>query len=175
MIKIMTDNATTVAYINRQGGVKSKDCQRQAKRIWLWAENDNNWLIAAHIPGKQNVLADLCSRQFKDNTEWQLNNNLFQMCCKQWGTPTFDMFAAHNNTKTDRYAAWMPDPGAEIIDAFSVAWNQKLIYCFPPFALVARVLKKILADNSNAILICPDWPGQPNPGMAKYKRNHNKG
>lgn len=169
VIKIMTDNATTVAYINRQGGVKSKECQRQAKRIWLWAEKTQNWIIAAHIPGKQNVIADLCSRQFKDNTEWQLSESIFEQCCNLWGTPTIDLFAAFNNTKTVRYAAWLPDPGAEIIDAFSIVWNHKLIYCFPPFALVARVLKKILADNSRAILICPDWPGQPWYGQIRTK------
>lgn len=161
VIKVLTDNATTVAYINKQGGVRSAECQKVAKEIWDWAEQNNYFIIAAHIPGANNTLADFYSRNFKDNTEWQLSDALFHTCCKQWGTPNIDMFAAFNNKKLKRYAAWKPDPHAEIIDCFSVNWSGLCVYCFPPFSLVGRVLKKMVTDGASGIVICPNWPGQP--------------
>ena len=43
-IRVMTDNTTALAYVKHQGGVKSPECQREAKEIWLWAELENNWM-----------------------------------------------------------------------------------------------------------------------------------
>jgi hypothetical protein len=50
-IWIMSNNITTVSYINEMGGCKSKDCNSLAKDIWLWAVDRNNWLSADHTPG----------------------------------------------------------------------------------------------------------------------------
>ena len=57
-IRIMSDNTTDVAYINHMGGVKSPQCNKVAKEIWTWAERNQNWISAAHIPGIENVIAD---------------------------------------------------------------------------------------------------------------------
>ena len=56
-IRIFTDNATAMAYINHMGGMKSKVCDLLAKNIWSWCQDRTIWLSAAHIAGKSNVLA----------------------------------------------------------------------------------------------------------------------
>ncbi len=43
------------------------------------------------------------------------------------------MFASAINHKLDSYVAWQPDPHALHIDAFTLNWNGKNIYLFPPF------------------------------------------
>ena len=43
-IRVMADNTTALAYVKHQGCVKSPECQREAKEIWLWAELENNWM-----------------------------------------------------------------------------------------------------------------------------------
>ena len=60
----------------------------------------------------------------------------------------------------NRFISWKPDPGAEAIDAFTVKWDFKLFYAFPPFNIIGRVLKKVLADEASGILIVPYWPTQ---------------
>jgi len=59
------------------GGTKSNMCNEIAKDIWLWGVENNTWLSAAFIPGKENHEADKASRQFIDATEWMLNTNVF--------------------------------------------------------------------------------------------------
>lgn len=94
-IRILSDNSTAVTYVNKKGGVHSPACLKVSQQIWNHAENLNLKLYAAHIPGKHNHLADMYSRKFKDNTEWELNQELFNKICKIWGTPDIDLFASH--------------------------------------------------------------------------------
>ncbi|KAJ8007829.1 hypothetical protein DPEC_G00098260 [Dallia pectoralis] len=61
-VLIRSDNRATVAYINRQGGVRSPVLHEAATRLWLWAHRHLRSLSAVHVPGRQNVGADLMSR-----------------------------------------------------------------------------------------------------------------
>ena len=54
------------------------------------------------------------------------------------------------------FVAWKPDPRAIAIDAFTLEWSRyKLIYCFPPFSLIGKVLQYIQGSNTIAILVIP--------------------
>ena len=46
-------------------------------QIWSWCINNNVWLSAVHIPGKQNIAADRDSRVSRRETEWSLNKDIF--------------------------------------------------------------------------------------------------
>lgn len=63
------------------------------------------WLTAAHIPGKENTVADKTSRVFNDRTEWQLNQNLFKQITKVYGHPEIDMFAFRINFQMKPYVS----------------------------------------------------------------------
>ena len=52
-IRVVSDNSTTIVYINNKGDIKSKKCNELAKEIWLWSFRNNYFISAAHIPGKQ--------------------------------------------------------------------------------------------------------------------------
>ena len=95
-------------------------------------------------------------------TTWSgnLTQVFSQKLCKLWGTPDIDLFASRLNAQLPVYFAWKPDPGATAIDAFAENWGGKLMYTFPPFNLVARVIKKILSDQAEAIVVVPYWPTQ---------------
>lgn len=99
-VKIFSDNGTTVSYVNKKGGVKSPQCLAVANSIWNWAESRDIYLFAAHIPGVHNQLADMYSRKFKDNTEWELADKLFHKITDKWGQPSIDLFASRLNAKT---------------------------------------------------------------------------
>ena len=161
-IRVMSDNMTAVAYVKHQGGVRSLECEIQAKLIWTWCEKRHVWLTIAHIPGVENVLVDEKSRKFADNLEWKLGDKLFEKVVENFGEPNIDLFASRLNRKTELFVSWLPDPEAAAIDAFSLHWSQfELIYAFPPFSLVGQTIAKILEDGARAILLVPWWPTKP--------------
>ena len=55
------------------------------------------WLSARHLPGHQNTTADAESRRKHDNTEWQLNPNIFKKLIQKWPAPSIDLFASRIN------------------------------------------------------------------------------
>ena len=160
-IRIMVDNKTAVSYINGMGGRKPT-CNVVARKIWQWCLSKNNWLSAAYLTSKENVVADKMSRLVHSNAEWSLKDEIYQSITNYYDTPVIDLFASRLNHKCKRYVAWQPDPYAEAVDAFSLDWGtEKLIYIFPPFCLINKVLQKIDMDKANAIVIVPQWPTQP--------------
>lgn len=98
-----------------------------AKQIWDFAEHNLLKLVAAHIPGKHNRIEDMYSRNFKENTEWELHPDIFRHITSQWGTPDIDLFASRLNKKCKVFAAWKADPQAKFIDAFSMNWKFSFI------------------------------------------------
>ena len=61
-VLIATDNTTVVAYINKEGGMKSGPVCALLWRILTWCTSKQVTLKARHIPGWLNVLADKLSR-----------------------------------------------------------------------------------------------------------------
>ena len=159
-IRIMMDNTTAIAYINNMGGIKSHECNEIAKSLWEIVIADNIWISAAHIPGKDNVIADYFSRNFECSCEWEIPQDTFNDIMSKFGKPTIDMFASRHNNKLTNYVSWKADTHAFAIDAFNMSWNKELIYCFPPFSLIGKVLKKMDEDKAEAIMIVPQWSTQ---------------
>lgn len=156
------DNTTAVAYVQHQGGSHSLRCNDIAREIWKYCVHVDRdiWLTATHIPGILNVEAHKKSRLFNDQTEWSLDLNMFQAITEMFGTPSIDMFASRLNCKVQSFVAWRPDPQAAATDAFTLQWNYDLLYCFPPFSVVHRVLQKLMTDQARVIVIVPLWPTQ---------------
>ena len=161
-ILIRTDNTTALSYVNHMGGSRSIQCEDLAKEIWEFCEIREIWIIATYIPGNENEEADFMSRNFTDNTEWSLNQHIFDKICDTWGTPQVDLFASRLNHKLCNYVSWVKDPCALYSDAFTVDWDEwDLIYLFPPFSLVSKCLRRIRRTSATVILVVPEWSGQP--------------
>ena len=160
-VRLIIDNTTAVAYINHMGGSKSAKCNKVARLIWKWAEKHGVWISAAHVPGKKNILADYYSRKQNDAKEWAITKCTFLKVTDIFGSPDIDLFASRTNHKTEQFVSWHPDPMSIGIDAFSLDWSvYKLSYCFPPFSVVAKVLKKVREEKATIILIAPFWHTQ---------------
>lgn len=72
-VAIMSDNTTMIAYINRQGGAVSRSPCKLAMELWEFCLSNEVFPSAAHVPGSENSLADLLSRQQSACHEWELN------------------------------------------------------------------------------------------------------
>lgn len=159
-IKVMTDNVTAVSYINNMGGIHSQLCNDLASQIWTWCIDRSIWLLAAHIPGVENVVADRKSRKFDDQTEWRLNSNVFNDITRLFGKPNIDLFANSLNAQVEIYCAWKPDPNASFVDAFTIDWSKFFSYIFPPFSLIGKCLQKIMEERAECIMVVPVWTTQ---------------
>lgn len=58
-VKFLIDNTTAVATINNMGSCHSRDCHAIVCKIWEFCIQHNVWISAAHIPGIDNVAADI--------------------------------------------------------------------------------------------------------------------
>ncbi|CAJ0954016.1 unnamed protein product [Ranitomeya imitator] len=123
-VRIQSDNATAVAYINHQGGTRSKAAMQEVKLILLWAERNHSVISAVHIPGEENWAADFLSRQGLASGEWSLHPEVFLQICHLWGTPDVDLMASKVNAKVPSFVSRYRDPQAIAVDALVLSWNQ---------------------------------------------------
>ena len=161
-IRAMTDNTTAVSVLNHMGTSHSDFCNTLCREIWEWCIGKNFWLSVAHIPGKQNKIADTESRRSEKESEWMLDpETLHCSLNKLQFKPDVDLFASRINKQFQNYVAYRPDPDAFAIDAFSLDWSFVKFYAFPPFSVISAVLSKIQDDQAEGICVIPNWPTQP--------------
>ena len=91
-LRIMSDNSTAFAHINKQGSTQSTTWNQLTKFIWIVRMEKGTHISAAHIPGKQNILADTASRKFHDASGWMLSKNVFNYLTTCFGVPEIDLF-----------------------------------------------------------------------------------
>ncbi len=81
-------------------------------------------------------------------------SDIIQQFVTTWGMPHMDFFASRLNCQIANYVSWKPDPSAVHINAFTLNWGGgKLMYAFPPFALIGRILQKVACDKAEMILV----------------------
>ena len=54
-----------------------------------------------------------------------------------------------------QYLSWHPDPGCFAVDAFTFPWDDFFFYTFPPFILLPKVMRKIIDDKAEGVVIIP--------------------
>ena len=155
--KILSGNTTSVHCINNIGSCRSGDCDKIAKSIWDWDIQRRLWLSSAHIPGRLNREADEESRKAELRIEWKLNITIFYNMLEYFQYyPEIDLFASRLNAQLLRFFLNRPDPFAEVTNAFSVLWEDKTFYFFPPFAWIGKILQKSSADKATGLLVAPN-------------------
>jgi len=95
------------------------------------------------------------------NTEWTLEQGYFDRIKAYFGPFEIDLFATCINKKCQRFVSWHPDPLAYTIDVFSLDRSTFYFYAFPLFALILKVLRKIITDKARGVIVVSWWPAQP--------------
>ena len=159
-VRIMSDNSTTVACINKQGSTK-KGCNKVTRDLIMWGQRRNLTLSAAFIPGVYNIESDCESRHRNTDTECMVNDAVFAKLVQKFGKFECDIFASRLNKKIYNFVTWHPQPHAYAVDAFTINWSKTYAYCFPPFSIIARVLRKVEEDQAEVCVVVPLWTTQP--------------
>ena len=123
-ILLRMDNTSAITYVNKLGGTVSQSLTAITKNLWLWCLQRDISLIAEHLPGVQNTIADKESRMMKDRTDWKLNPEVFRQINRRLGPLTVDLFASRLTTQLPHFFSWRPDPEAEALNAFSQQWDK---------------------------------------------------
>ena len=160
-VLVRTDNNTVVAYLNKQGGTRSRTLCLLTRKILQWTFKRHISIQAVYIPGVDNHIADFLSRGCSLPTEWQLNSRIMDQIFLSYGRPQVDLFASALNAQLPLYCSKYRDPRAMATDAFSIPWSSMTAYAFPPIALIPRILLKIQADGAEVLLLAPLWPRRP--------------
>ena len=158
---LQMDNTTTMHYLNKQRGTCVRPLSIEAQTIWRWLTATNLTITAVHLPGVQNVEADALSREFQDNHDWVLHDEIGDSIFQEWGLPQIDLFTDCDNRKGPGYASRFYQPGSKD-NALLLDWSRKFLYAFPPIPLIPAVFIKLYQFQAQArmIFIAPEWPRQ---------------
>ena len=159
-VLLRTDNTSVLNYVNKVGGTRSRNLCSLALQLLRWCHDHQVSVTAIHLAGEKNCLADSLSRHFVSQTEWELDRAVVRRLFLLWTHPTMDLFANEHNHQTLVYCSWRPDPQAYQLDAMTMSWRGLFAYAFPPLALIQKVLLKVKRDQSELILVAPNWPNR---------------
>lgn len=158
-VNLAVDSRTTAAFINRQGGTRSKVLCSKAKQLWSLVLSLGGWVKAHWIPREENELADMLSKSNIMVWELLLSPWMADTLWRKWFTPVLDLFASRQCHLLPRYCSFLPDSMAVTRDCFSMSLWPNMCYAFPPVPLISMTLDKLLRDSvGTAILVVPLWP-----------------
>ena len=155
-VLIRTDNTTTMYYINKQGGLKSRRLHQLARQLILWCDTRLLSIRACHVPGLLNAGADLLSRGPLSYAEWSLHPEVAAQLWDKFGVPEVDLFASMENAKCPLFFSL----GGETplgLDALAHRWPRTLLYAFPPLSLILPTLNRVRTQGLSLLLIAPAW------------------
>ena len=156
VVRLMCDNAVTVAYIKNEGGTRSHTLMQMTIRLLKWCNSKAITLVPVHLPGVRNIQADSLSRVGQTlTTEWTMAMESLRPVFAKWGEPQIDMFATFANRRLVKFVLPYPDPRTEWTDAMSMPWDKErgLLYVFPPFKMVPQVLQKIAQSPGLQVIL----------------------
>ena len=156
VVRLMCDNAVTVAYIKNEGGTRSHTLMQMTIRLLKWCDSKAITLVPVHLPGVRNIQADSLSRVGQTlTTEWTMAMESLRPVFAKWGEPQIDMFATFANRRLIKFVSPYPDPRVEWTDAMSMPWDKErgLLYVFPPFKMVPQVLQKIAQSPGLQVIL----------------------
>ena len=163
VVALQGDNTTALAYVKNLGGTQSPQCYKEARAIWLWAEEKEVKLVPRFIAGCLNVEADALSRKsLVVQSEWVLNSIVCRKLWALWGCPLVDLFATSRNNRLPLFFSPLPEASAMGTDAFLQSWAGMEVYAYPPTKVLRRLIQKLKASPGCVMtLIAPWWERQP--------------
>lgn len=117
-IHLFLDNSTEVAYINKCGVTHSRALSDIAVQIIQWCEARNISILASHLPGNCNIIADEESRIVLDSSVMLLQDK-FKQLSDIWSVQ-INLFASAWNAQLPNFVSWLPQSKATAVNAFAL-------------------------------------------------------
>jgi hypothetical protein len=142
---------------------RSPALMNELRKLWFLLDSNDVQLRTKYIRSAANIWADGLSRE-SDDSDWQLNPNLFRQLDSAWGPHSIDRFAAQSNAQLPRYNSKWLDPDTEAVDSLRLPdsqWRAEMNWCNPPWDLLDDLVLKLRHSGASATVIAPHWPGRP--------------
>ena len=143
------------------GGTRNQELIQISKEIWDFLLSRQITSTAEYLPSSLNVIADWESRNHVDPKRLDARSTSVCETSGSEGLPEMDLFASRLNHQLEKYMSWRPDPNSVGTDALQHRWDNLYCYAFPPFCLVAKILKKVAQEGAVLLLVTPTWQTQP--------------
>ncbi|XP_067313977.1 uncharacterized protein [Pseudorasbora parva] len=141
-VLVRCDNTMAVAYINRQGGVRSPKLHALAYNLLVWGRRFFLSLRATHVPGILNRGVDLLSRGNPLFGDWRLHPQIVDMIWMRFLRASVDLFASRENSHCPMFFS-LKDLDAPLgVDALAHPWPKVRLYAFPPLCLIIPTLAR---------------------------------
>ena len=170
------DNQSALFAIKNEGSTRSWDLSWLAVSILKKSQELGVVINPIRVSSEENLLADSASRH-KKVPDWSLNQATADKMFSLWGRPDVDLMASDISRKAPFFYSWSRnDKQALALDALApdldwTRWTRP--YCFPPFPLIEAVLRKILTQRvERVILVVPRWPSKPFFPLLQVKVKH---
>ena len=155
-VQILSDNITTCAFINFQGG-QASHLDAVARQIWKVVVQNNIQISAKYLRGLDNVTADNLSR-FDSHYNWKIHPGLFDYLDRLWGPHDIDRFACYHSSMLSTYNSLYLDTHTSGVDALAQTdWAELNNWVNPPFRLIPKILGILRQFQAEATLIAPWW------------------
>lgn len=158
LMKIMTDKIVYMYYIIWHPLANLSSQCMEALKLWNLCLHHNVLISAAYLPQGQKITADSLSHKFSHDHEWEMNPTVLHSIFYQWRTPVIDLFATYLHRKCPFYCCRADLGKHPLKDALLLLGEKTLLYTFPQFPLLLKVLTK--KEKANVLLIAPTWPRQ---------------
>ena len=79
-------------YINKMGGIASSSLNHLTRKLWVWCLEREIFVVAQHVPEKDNVFADYHSQNFNERIEWSLHPTVFWWITRRLWYPEIDLY-----------------------------------------------------------------------------------
>ena len=155
-VLVRMDDTTTMAYINKQGGMASSSLDALARELILWCDSRLESIRAVHLPGLQNHGADLLSRGRYYYIDWVLHSGVAKQIFGKYGCPSVELFASEQNAKCSRYFS-IQGSATMSLEALAHEWPRELLYAFPLLRLIYPVLDRVRSGGLSVLLVAPHW------------------
>lgn len=162
------DNLSTFFMVKNGGSRKSDRLNKLVRAIHLFCLMYGVELSSQYVGAGVIIKsgADMLSRE-ADYTDCSLRDDKFEMLWR-WGGPfDYDRFASGRTAKRDpdtrvrlKFATLFLDREAEVVDSLSQDWRGVRNYAFPPVVMILRVLKLVIRQEADTVLVVPNWPTQ---------------
>ncbi|KAK7901815.1 hypothetical protein WMY93_018584 [Mugilogobius chulae] len=159
-VLVRTDNTSTVAHINRQGGLRSTVC----------LHSHANFCYGAVCISLSESDTRTRSTKYRRRSSLQGQPPLWRVAPEsmhggsdldQVRRAAVDLFASAENAQCPLFFS-LHDRGAPLgVDALSHEWPQMPLYAFPPLALIPPTLHRVREHSLSLILIAQHWPSMP--------------
>nr|WPK86714.1 NLRC3-like protein 49 [Sebastes schlegelii] len=160
-VLVRTDSTSAVYHINHQGGTRSRHSLRVSQQLLTWAFPHFLSLRAVHLPGAQNIAADVLSRQGPPEGDWRLHPEVVGVIWSRYGRAEVDVFASEASAHCPLWYSLRERTSPLGQDALAHTWPACLLYAFPPIPLIRVTLDRVQVGGHKLLLVAPNWPGRP--------------